>query len=223
MKIKRNIAILLLCSIFLCITMVGCAEQNHLVTDQTNEREEYQMKYLKKLQRMSAILNMDAIEEEDFEHAWVKNRTVFPDTDITVSLDILQRKIYAYKMITGADLDLTAEDIVSLYQTPNEQKQVEFDQFYNWYMNNSSKYNTYNDGIIAASVLYEKQYGHEYKEKDFLYLNAEERNELAKWAIENPDYNYAQENSKTAGWYARFLKLMGLSPETEKQEGSDGR
>lgn len=215
MKIKRNIAILLLCSIFLCITMVGCAEQNNAVIEQTNEREEYEKKYLKKLQRMSAILNMDAMEEELLEHEWVKNRTVLPDTDITVSLDNLQRKIYAYKMITGEDLDLTAEDIVSLYQTPNEQKQVEFDQFYTWYLNNSSKYNTYEYGITAAHILYKKQYGHEYKEKDFFCLNAEERNELAKWAIENPDYNYAQENSDAAGWYARFLEFMGLSPETE--------
>ena len=61
------------------------------------------------------------------------------------------------------------------------------------------------------------------KKRIFFCLNAEERNELAKWAIENPDYNYAQENSDAARWYARFLKLMGLSPETEKQESSDGK
>ena len=66
-----------------------------------------------------------------------------------------------------------------------------------------------------SATLYISIYNQRNKRNHFFCLNAKEYNELAKWAIENPDYNYAQENSDAAGWYARFLKLMGLSPETE--------
>lgn len=221
MKIKANIVLLLLLCIFLGTAIVGCIEQNNSVIEQTEESEEYQVKYLKRLKRIGAILNMDVMEEEFLEDTWVKNRTILPDTDVTVSLYILDHKIYAYKMITGTELALTAEDIVSLYQTPNEQKQIEFDQFYDWYLNNSSRYSIYNNGIMAANYLYKKQYGYKYKNKDFFCLTAEECAQLAKWAIENPDYTYAQENSDGARWYAEFLDLMGLSSETEQQGGSD--
>ena len=214
----RSVVILvisLLCIIGFFAALSIWVEHNNLVTEQINEREEYERKYLKKLRHMNAIINMDALNEGLLESSWVKDRTVLPDTDVTVSLHALDLRIYAYKMITETDLSLTAEDIVSLYQTPNGEKQAEFNQFYDWYMDNSSKYDTYSDGIMAASRLYKSKYGHKYKEKDFMCLNAEECNELAKWAIENPDYTYTQEDSDFARYYASFLNMMGLCSEED--------
>jgi len=136
----------------------------------------------------------------------------------------LNSKIYAYNIITQSNLDLTAEDIVDLYQNQNEEKQAEFNQLYEWFLadNGITKYNIYYNGLIGAKYLYDREYGSLYGGKDYLFqLTAEECAQLAKWAIENPDYTYAQEDSDRARWYARFLELMGLSSETEQQGGSD--
>ena len=214
----RNIVILvisLLCIIGFFAALSIWVEHNNLVKQQISEKEEYERKYLKRIERLGAILDMDNMNEEYLEYSWVKDRIILPDSDIAVSLYELNSRIYTYKILTGEDLDLTVEDIISLYQTPNEEKWEALDLFKNWYGRYTLECRTFDYGVMGASNLYEKQFGHGYKEKDFLYLTAEECAELAQWAIENPDYIYAQEDSKLAEWYANFLKLMGLSSEED--------
>lgn len=135
-----------------------------------------------------------------------------------MSLDILREIIHVYKLKTGNDLPLTAEDIVNLYSKPDEEKQTALDQLAMWYVRKGGgdEKSEYHAFVTGSYRLYQEAFEKPFADKERKFLTAEEEYELAQWGFEHIDYNLIEKtiNDPDADYvsklYVRYLYGLGL-------------
>ena len=161
-----------------------------------NDREEYLVDYEERLEVLGAVIPKELIEDERYSGTPEYTDTIqLKDSNKIVSLDYLRRIICIYELKKDIETSMTPEDIIDLYTFPNEEKQKEFDLICDWYKNErgSNQMMLYNGFVGAACHLYERLEGIPFIDKEKNMYTAEEDFELAKWALENINYDYINE------------------------------
>lgn len=182
------------------------------------QSEEYKVDYIKRLNRINAIINVDSLNENDFKYKWYSDKVTLPDEKTTVSLYVLNSKIHAYNLIENKNIMLTGEQIVELYSFPDEAIQKDFDEFHNWFLNNgATKYRDYYNGLIKGYNLYKNINNKKFAEKDFAEFTLGEEIELEQWVKENPDFKLAVEDAD----YNYLLKILGVDSLPEVKSTND--
>lgn len=212
-KIRKVIfLIIILASLVSIFSYCGLKDykQNNI-----SERESYSMEYLKKLEKIDVIINMNAIYEDYLDNGWYIDRITLDDNETTISLYKLKIKLHLYEIIEDKD-DLSVEDIIKLssmdYANSNPEKNNQFDMLYKWcrYSNDdecgNAKYNFYRYGIRSGFEIYKKKNNKNFKDKELLQLTSEEIFELEDWIKENPDYDLAKEDYN----YNFLLKILDV-------------
>lgn len=211
---KRLIYLLLFVAVL--FTFMSCGTNGN---DTDNEREEFLMTYEKKLKMFDSILSSNLLEDERYKDMpWVTDRIQLPDSETMVSLDLLKRALYVYEMQTGNNLQLTAEEIVDLYNSPNEGKQAEFEKLCLWYANENGAdiSSVYTSFLSVAYQIYKDTNGKAFMDKELRSLNADESYALAQWAFENIDYELTEkaahdpEADYVTQRYILYLRGLGL-------------
>ena len=194
------------------LAMCSCQISNNENIE--TKSEDYTTEFIKKLERVSVLINSpEKLQDEYKMRNWYADHMILTDNETMISLYKIKVKTHLYNLATEGDLVLNEYDLTDLYLNKSP-KQEAFEDFYNWYlygekpgaMSGSEIYDIYVEGITTGYILYRESNGHEFKDKDILYLTAEDELELEQWIKENPDYDTASEDY----CYNSYLKLLGV-------------
>lgn len=141
------------------------------------------------LEMMDAFISESNLKDARLQHApWIINSVPSKAVDRQVSLDNAQDYINAYQFYTGDQDILSAKQLVSLLDNPDDSPSPSFNLLDKWLQDNGkAKVSIYQQGIRAAYLVYEISEQKKHADKDLSALTAHERLELAQWALANPD------------------------------------
>ena len=109
------------------------------------------------LEMMDAFISESNLKDARLQHApWIKNSVPSKAVDRQVSLDNAQDYINAYQFYTGDQDILSAKQLVSLLDNPDDSPSPSFDLLDKWLQDNGkAKVSIYQQGIRAAYLAYE--------------------------------------------------------------------
>ncbi|WP_075720162.1 hypothetical protein [Roseburia sp. 499] len=198
MKIIRKMRIVLIIIVGMILLLGGGYIYNNCKQERETESEEKRkIEYIKCLKKLG-------VYSEDGSNLGIDN-VLFQAKEVNGMyvreghLQVWLRTLYLIK-----DVDLTIDDIYSLYEQENQEIQKKFDLLMEYFYDGASEYvGDYIKEINNAYNAYLEMNGEKYNAKESNQLTIEDCISLEGWILENPD----------SGKYPSLLKWYELREE----------
>ncbi len=178
---------LLICFILLLLAFSLAACQENIRGEDKAEKNinDKQETLVSVLEQMDALIAPSNLADSSLQNTpWIKSQVEINALDRSVSMNVIEEYIYAYRYYRADEFRKSGSDLIKLFNQDNEEDYQSFLDFFQWVMNNGpAKLKAYRAGTSSAYMAYKEIEDEAYNGKTLSQLEAADAFDLALWVL----------------------------------------